>query len=153
MKLDEEQLSDLIPLRSAKVAIPSPCLETLEKDRLVPRALLDILATYNFEQALCDPGFYITSPDQLRHIDTFGFDCLAENLLPVGTNDCGDFIVIDVASGGVGFLSHDKLKPGTSVRGIFVEVAESIGTFCERALADENFPKDYWDAIEKQNGG
>jgi hypothetical protein len=81
-------------------------------------------------------------------------EALSRNgLFGVGNATNGDFIVIEFTTGEgqSGFVSHDKLwdeGPFPSVRDAFMPVAVSIGDMLHGMTSVEDFPYDYWRALD-----
>jgi|GEM_PF-5443627 len=69
--------------------------------------------------------------------------------LLLGTALSGDPLAMDMTSGAIGYLPHDRLwsiaSPG-ELRSLFRRIAPSVGSCVERALRDRDFPADYHQA-------
>lgn len=91
--------------------------------------------------------------DVIKHNDEFP-NLNKNGFFYLGAGPSGDPLVIEwlKTNGGTGYLSHEKLwsdKSQSDPHKYFLQLANSIGEFAERAVPIEGFPKDYYGTLGK----
>lgn len=128
-------------------------------DWLAKRQLPEELKQFLVENALsCETTFDGTggmwAPRDVMVLNDQEEALSSSALLGVGNAINGDFIVIDFATGQgrSGFVAHELLAdkgPSEDVGDAFMPVARSIGEMLHGMVAVEDFPYDYWDAVDR----
>jgi len=75
-------------------------------------------------------------------------EALENDLLITGSAPNGDIICIDLKTGGVGYICHEKDWP-SNPRDSYASVSKSIGSFLHEINSNPPLiPEDYWEAIK-----
>jgi hypothetical protein len=72
-------------------------------------------------------------------------------LLIVGSGLNGDPIVVNMESGKAGYLCHDELwesEEDPEIADVYCELPHSLGEFYLKAATSEDFPVDFYQALE-----
>ncbi len=86
-----------------------------------------------------------------ENVDPQNHSVYKSRLLIIGSGLNGDPIVVNIDSGKAGFLCHDELwesDESPEIASILCELPYSLGEFYLRAATSEDFPRDYYEALE-----
>ncbi len=80
----------------------------------------------------------------------YEFRPLEEGLILIGSGPSGDPIVVDITvrKGAVGYLSMSEIYSHPPPRDVIAWVSDDVQDFLRRWAESEDFPQDYYDALD-----